>query len=124
MFSKLDIVSGDTLSLLLPAGSSGRLLKGAKQPEKFEDKSPDGAYWLDHTLRFQDNQLSDVLSLISIYNGIVIRTSNSAILECHLTATFKNESPEMMLKVICESFGLKLSKEGNTYFLTGDGCSH
>ena len=124
MLFRLDKGSKDTLSLMLPAGSSGRLLKGSKQPEKFEDLGPDNAYWYDHTLRFHDEPLSSVLGIISKFNDVVIRTSNPAILDCHLTATFKNESPEMMLKVICESFGLKSSKEGNTYVLTGDGCSH
>jgi len=120
---RIDRNSGDTASILLPAGSSGRLVKGSLKPEKFEDLSPDGAYWLDHTLKFRDSPLSQVLELISKYSGITVRAVNPAILDCHLTATFENEPADMMLRVICESFNLKLSREGNTYVLSGDGCS-
>lgn len=120
---RIDRNSGDTASVLLTAGSSGRLVKGSLQPEKFDDLSPDAAYWLDHTLKFRDTPLTQVLELISKYSGITVRAVNPAILECHLTATFENEPADMMLRVICESFNLKLSREGNTYVLTGDGCS-
>jgi len=114
-------ISGDTASLMLTSGQSGIL--GPSGPGLLAKPGPDESYWLDHRLEFRDTPLSEVIALISKYTGAVVRVSNPAILDCHLTSTFENEPAETMLKVISESFGLELKKQGNEYLLSGNGCS-
>jgi len=54
--------------------------------------------------------------------GVVIRADRPEILNCRLSATFRNESLETILEVISASFGLEVRKEGNGWVFYGKGC--
>lgn len=113
----------DTLSVLLPAGTRGLLPAGSMQPEVMEGTAPDRLFWLDGSLEFRQAELSEVFSVLSDHFGISIRASRPQILNCRLSATFRNEPLETILEVIATSFELEVRNEGTNRIFYGKGCS-
>ena len=123
MLFRLDGKSGDTLSLILQEGENGIMKKGGLKPDRTDAINPDDLFWANHFLDFHRTTLSRVFSMLEKYYSVKISVSDPAILNCRLTASFMNEPIDKILKVIAESFGLKLEIKGQTFQLTGHGCS-
>lgn len=122
-FFRVDMRTGDTLSIFLGAGESGVLKPGAVIPEKVTGRVPDDLFWANRTLEFNGTLLSEVFGLLKKYYNLNIVAAKSDILNCRLSATFANDPPERIMTVIAESFGLTLTQQGGQYKFTGDGCS-
>jgi ferric-dicitrate binding protein FerR (iron transport regulator) len=123
LFYKTDSSSGDTSSVVLSAGQIGKCEPGSGRPFLTETDSPDQNFWANQSLDFRSAELSGVFSLLEKYYSVKITVSDPAILNCRLTATFMNDSPEKILTIICESFNLMLESQGQKFYLTGHGCS-
>jgi transmembrane sensor len=123
MLFTVDPATNDTLSVLLPAGTSGVLPVNSMQPEVMERTSPDRLFWLDRTLEFRQTELSEVFAVLSGHFGIIVRSGQPEILNCRLSATFRNESLETILEVIATSFELEVKNEGTNWIFYGKGCS-
>ncbi len=122
-FFRLEPGKTDTLSLILEAGMTGMLSPGAMKPEIVEKPIPDRLFWVNHTLEFNGTSLSDVFALVEKYYGVKISVSTADIYNCRLFASFENDPVNRIMNVIAESFGLKLTIEGNNYYLSGNACS-
>jgi ferric-dicitrate binding protein FerR (iron transport regulator) len=122
MLFTVDPATQDTLSVMLSAGMRGRLPENSMQPEILEEAVPDRLFWLDGTLEFRQTGLQEVVRVLSEQFGVVIRADRPEILNCRLSATFRNESLETILEVISASFGLEVRKEGNGWVFYGKGC--
>ncbi len=123
MLYSVDPGTGDTLSVLLPAGTRGVLPLSSNRPEILKDESPDRLFWLDRTLEFRQTELSSVFSILAGHFGITIRADRPEILNCRLSATFRDESLATILDVIATSFDLTLKNEGSTWIFYGNGCT-
>lgn len=123
LFFTLDPLTGDTSSITLEAGMSGLLARGASKPVFVEKAAPDRLYWANHVLEFKGTPLSEVFAMVEKYYNVRISVSTPDILDCRLSASFDNEPVDRIMTVIADSFGLKLSLEGNIFHLSGDGCS-
>lgn len=116
--------TNDTLSVSLGAGERGILRIGSEQPELLESSSPDRLYWLDKTLEFRQTELSGVFNILTDHFGIHIHYDDPSILQCRLSATFRDESLETIMEVIATSFGLGVTNEGTAWYFHGKGCSN
>jgi ferric-dicitrate binding protein FerR (iron transport regulator) len=114
--------SGDTISILLGPGDRAVLEPGSERPEMGKKGNPEELYWFDRSFEFNDTSLEDVFKLLRDHFGTEIRVTEKTILKCRLTSTFVNEPPEMILKIIAETFGLNLNFEQQNYVLSGKGC--
>jgi ferric-dicitrate binding protein FerR (iron transport regulator) len=122
MLFRVDERTGDTLSLDLTAGQRGVMKHGSPVPADMDTVSPDGLFWANRSFDFRGTPLSRVFSLLQQHYPVKIAVGNPGILDCRLTATFVNEPAGKIIKIISESFGLKLESEGENYRLSGDGC--
>lgn len=113
---------GDTISILLGAGDRAVLEPGSERPEMDNKGNPEELYWFDRSFMFNDTSLEDVFKLLRDHFGTEIRVTEQTILKCRLTSTFVNEPPDMILKIIAETFGLSLTMEQQIYVLSGKGC--
>lgn len=71
---------------------------------------------------FNASNLEDVVT--SIRNGyhIDLRLANERTAQCRLTIRFEKEPVDATLAVIAETLDLKIRKEGEVYWLEGNGC--
>ena len=122
MLFTVNPATNDTLSVLLPAGTSGLLPAGSMQPEVMEGTTPDRLFWLDGSLEFRQTELSEVFAVLSGHFGIDIRAATPQILNCRLSATFRDEPLETILEVIATSFELEVKNEGTNRIFYGKGC--
>jgi len=88
--------------------------KRTKKISKETIKSDDQFAWKEGILEFKDIQLGEVLNKLERYYGVNFRIENQQILNCHLTATYNNES----LKVVLES--IVFAKKGIKYHYVND----
>ncbi len=120
----IDPATGDTLSVLLSAGMRGVLPSGSRQPRQVEEPRADQLFWLDGTLEFRQTELAEVFKILEGHFGVAIKTSHPGILNCRLTATFRDESLQTILEVIAASFDLQVKQEGTNWIFYGKGCTN
>jgi transmembrane sensor len=114
--------TGDTAAIRLSAGMKGQLAAGSSHPVVADTVSLDELFWLNRTIYFRDTPLNEVFTVISRNYHITITASDSTLYHCRLTTSFKDETAADIMSVIAETFGLQLSKENDTYRLSGHGC--
>ncbi|CAG5004813.1 hypothetical protein DYBT9275_03453 [Dyadobacter sp. CECT 9275] len=71
---------------------------------------------------FNAVNLAEVVSSIREGYHADVRLAKSSLSECRLTIRFEKEPLDATLAVIAETLDLELRKEGNTYWLEGNGC--
>ena len=71
---------------------------------------------------FNAANLKDVVASIRSGYHIDLRLSSAKIMQCRLTIRFEKEPVDATLSVIAETLDLKIRKEGETYWLDGNGC--
>lgn len=74
--------------------------KKTKKISKETIKSDDQFAWKDGVLQFKDLQIVEVLKRLERYYGVDFSLGNQSIGNCHLTATFKNESLTSVMESI------------------------
>ena len=119
---RVDERTGDTLSLFLEAGMRGRLAKGMNAPVLSETARPDEMFWKDRSLDFRQTPLREVIALVGKHYGIAIAVARNEVLDCRLTASFRDENPEQIVSVIAASFNLEMRSTPSGYLLVGTGC--
>jgi transmembrane sensor len=71
---------------------------------------------------FYNMHLADVIAHLQHAYGVAIEVKNKKILNCMLTGYYAEPEVGNILQVIAVTFKLNYTKEGNTYYLDGDGC--
>jgi transmembrane sensor len=72
---------------------------------------------------FYNMHLADVIQHLQNAYGVIIEVKNKNILNCMVTGYFAEPEVGNMLQVIAVTFKLNYTKEGNTYYLDGEGCN-
>jgi len=108
--------------IILTAGERGVLIKSSG--ELYEEKNDDVNYisWKTKRLVFENNVLSDVIQKINETYYADIKIVNPEINSCRITTTFDNKSLDAVLNIIRETLDLKIEKQNNTIFVSGEGC--
>ena len=70
-------------------------------------------YWLNNELRFYNTPLKNVLVRLESFYNVEIKVKDIEILSKHLTANFKDESLEEVMKVISIALNLRYTIENN-----------
>jgi len=76
----------------------------------------------DKTLVFEHTDLKTVTELLSKMFKMKVQLRNPELMECLLTATFKNQELPEIMQIIATTFGLDLISTDSTYTLDGKGC--
>jgi transmembrane sensor len=122
LFFSLEANTGDTNGILLSGGMRGVLRIGSTLPERLLSASQDELPGTGKKFEFINTPLREVLDDLSRTFQTEIRVSDSSICQCRLTASFEGEPVEQVLRVIAATFDLELTKNNETYLLTGNGC--
>ena len=122
LFYKVNEESNDTMSVILQKGERGEYNKDTGKLDKMTSGSENDLFWLEKTLFFEETRLSKVIEILKAAYQVDILAGNENISDCRYSGSFSNESIDMILEVISESFNLTVRKENNTYILDGEGC--
>ena len=112
------LLSGSTgaQSLILDPGYIGTA--GLEGTEKKLNTNPNYLSWNTGKLIYTDQKLGHVFSELNKVYGIEINADDPDIPEQSITTTFENQSHETIMLVICTTFNLSFSKDGNVYHLS------
>ncbi|MBK7084831.1 MAG: FecR domain-containing protein [Flavobacteriales bacterium] len=114
-------VSADGRQVDLVAGEHAAFEERTQQLRKVE--APSIEIWGDRILMFSGTPLAEVVQQLSALYHVRIGLENDAMERCRLTATFENEPIDLVLRVVAETFGLRVSSPAaGEYLLSGDGC--
>lgn len=123
------IVTNGELLLTSPANKSISLTKGEqavyyKQRDEFIKAAIADTNALAYKTKifvFENASLEIVVAKLSeVYNEKIIL--EGAIANCHITATFRNETLENILDIISATLKLEVKKEAGQYILNGEIC--
>lgn len=109
-------------SLLVSAGEKGIFDKETDELTLVEDQAGNDAFWLTKTLIFKRTGLSEVFAMLEETYEVKIRVINPDILNCSLSARYKDADLENILDQIAAVFGLTIEKTNGNYRITGQGC--
>jgi transmembrane sensor len=87
---------------------------------EIDDPSP--FFWKDKTIKFRRTEMSQVISVLEDLLNITIEVDNDAINQCEISATFVDENADTILDIIATALGLNLTKNGDSFTLSGNGC--
>lgn len=103
-------------NLVLDPGYIGKVSPG--QTEKKLNTNPNYLSWNTGRLVYTGQELGIVFSDLTKVYGIEIYTDDATILEHSITSTFENQSHETIILVICTTFNLSFTKDGDVYHLS------
>ncbi|MGC8865943.1 MAG: FecR family protein [Bacteroidales bacterium] len=78
--------------------------------------------WLTRHFEFDATPLFKVIWLLQKTYSIEVELVNPGIGNCTLTATFDNQSPEDILRIIAATLGLQVSGSQRHFVLSGNSC--
>ena len=109
-------------SINIDAGWIGRYDRTSKQLSLRKAHTENHVGYATHTFTFEDASLKEVTHDLSNSFGVTFVFENEKLKDCGLTTTYNNKPLNFILDVIAESLNLKYRVEGNTVYLSGDGC--
>lgn len=74
--------------------------------------------WKEHRFVFDDTTLGEFANLMEEHYGIHVRIDSKALSNRTLVGSFQAESPEELLDIVTNIFGIKAVRTGNTVLLT------
>lgn len=111
---------GDTVEL-----TSGEHVRYNKRTHLLQrEVAPPMERWGDRIIQFDRAPLVQVAEQLGALFHVRIELANPALARCELTASFDNESLDAVLRVIADTFGLRVdtAEDDGHYILDGDGC--
>lgn len=110
------LLSGKNGGIMLETGFVG--ITGENTINKSLNDNRNYLAWRTGMLIYENTKLSDLFSdLKKIYN-IEIYTADPSVSGKTITATFDNEQPETIIRIICSTFNLDYVRDGSYYFLS------
>jgi len=79
-------------------------------------------FWMNNELIYENTFLSEIFIDLEKYYDIDVTSENDKILNCKISGTFKDKTPEEILTSICAVLDLSFSKNSNNYSIKGKGC--
>lgn len=108
-------------TVVLDAGQHARFDKRRHFLER--EAAPPMEIWGDRIIQFDRASLQQVADQLERIFQVKVQLGNEALTRCELTASFDNEPIETVLRVIADTFGLRVERpEPRRYLLIGDGC--
>lgn len=118
LYSKTDKES----KLRLVVGNEGTFVKSNRKLSSHTSFDANILAWKTNQLKFRDANMQYVSAALKHAFGKEIRFEAMDFKNCRLTANFNNQSLEVILKVIQETFDVKCTNQGDVYILSGPGC--
>jgi ferric-dicitrate binding protein FerR (iron transport regulator) len=106
----------------LHVGEKGLYIRENQEVKKETDLDPESLYWLNKTLLFRDTKLSAVFETLERLYEVNIRAENDTILNCTLTAKFRNEDVDHIISHIATIYELQVDREDDNFLISGNGC--
>ena len=91
---------------------------GTGQIESKLNTDPNYLSWNTGRLVYTDQKLSNVFADLKKVYGIGIIADDPAITDLSITTTFENQSHETIILIICTTFNLSFTTDGNVYHLS------
>ncbi|MDR1369823.1 MAG: FecR domain-containing protein [Dysgonamonadaceae bacterium] len=98
------VAAGESVSLI-----NGRLLKGNPKTDQFSK--------FNSRIRFKDENLDNILRVIKQTTGTNVILGSDDLKDLKLNVSFRNNSPDAMVKVICIALKLNYTSEDNTFYI-------
>lgn len=118
MYSKAD----RNERLRLTVGNEGAFVKSNKLLTKHTSFDNNALAWKTNKLNFRNSDLAYVVSALEHAFGKDIQFNAASYRNCKLSANFNNQSLDVILSVMKETLGLKISNNGDVYIISGSGC--
>lgn len=99
----------------LEAGELGELSRGAAEVIARVVDPDVHLAWRDGRLAFENTPLTDVTREIERWYGVPVRVGESSIGSLRLTASFRDQSLEVVLDVVAASLDVRWKRVGQTY---------
>ncbi len=119
---KVAIIGDKEERLVLTAGEKGAYNKSNGQLSKEENRDQNFISWKTRQLIFDNESLVNVVDKINQTYHSNITIDNPDIYHCLLTATFEEQSLEIILEVLQETFDLIIEQKDGKILITGNGC--
>lgn len=105
---------------VLQAGEAVRVFDEEKKMEKVHN--PNALAWRKGVLSFDDHLMSQIVATLERYFDREIFVQDSALLQCHYTATFAKPNLNEVLDVLANTLGFEVEIRGDSIVLKGQGC--
>jgi ferric-dicitrate binding protein FerR (iron transport regulator) len=86
------------------------------------DRENNHLFWMNYELVYENTPLNQIFTDLEKYYEIDISSENSKILNCKISGTFKNKTPDEILTSICAVLDLSFTKNSNNFSIKGKGC--
>lgn len=108
--------------VILNGGEAGFFSKSDDSLLKSKNTNKNYLAWKDKNIVFERSTIKEVIEVLEDVYKIDIEVKQDNILNCELTATFKERSIESVMNIIGQTFTFKIDKKGSNYLLDGKGC--
>lgn len=106
-------------SIILEPGERADINVVEKNIVKADNTDKNYNAWLTKTIQFENTPLSVIASTLSQTYGEEVRLNNDQPAGCTLTATFKDQSLDEVLKVIQATLDIRVIQKDNVIYLDG-----
>lgn len=107
-------------SVVLVAGEKGVLGHGSAQ--KVNGFSKNELAWRTGEIEFKKTKMSEAIHVLEDYFKTKIRVSDQGVLNCHVTAKFRQPRLDKVLDLFASLIQIQYEKKDQEYVLTGKGC--
>jgi len=116
---RLTSIEGD--SLILNASEEGIYIVSTGEAIKVA-LNPNTIAWKTKKLVFEEASFKEVIEVLNYFYNVQIEAPADVMQSCHLTATFDNETIEVVMSVLSASHGMSYERNGEHIQLKGDAC--
>ncbi len=108
--------------LNLKAGDKAIYSKRTKEFYRIEKPDTNTLAYKTKVFSFNNTDLRSVVTLLNEVYDSKISLASESLFSCRLTASFKEDNPEIIAEVIAETMGLELTRKDDQLILSGKGC--
>ncbi len=110
-----------TKKAVLNAGESGIYIKKKKAIKKRPRIEANEISWKTMKMSFENSTLLEVVDVISNTYHVSISVSD-VVMDCTITVEFDQKDLASVLKVLKSTLDLRITKQGDTILIDGEGC--
>ena len=120
--SGLVAMSTGDQTIELRADESGIYHKNTGQLVKKQNEDANYLAWKNDELVFKETDLETVLTTLNRHFDAQLSLAHEGLRSCKLTATFKDQSLEAIVKILELTFDLQTERQGEQIVFSGKGC--
>jgi transmembrane sensor len=111
--------SSPTSGAVLSAGDRGSMAADGRV-QTFPHAVADDTAWTSGRLVFRDASLARVAGEVRRWYGVTLHIADSSLVNRHITAEFKGEPVDQVLKIIGLNLGARIERQGNSATITSN----